>query len=106
PLNNSQNSQTAPANNENLIADDYIKQAEGLYFEGNYDEALVCLGKAVLANKFLNEAWYWRGNVLVRLQRLEEALACYDQAILIKPDNYEAWYNKAHLLGKLHRYEE
>ncbi|MEG4109446.1 tetratricopeptide repeat protein [Microcoleus sp. S13_C5] len=105
-LNNSQNSQTAPANDEKLIADDYIKQAEGLYFQGNYDEALVCLEKAVLANKFLNEAWYWRGNVLVKLQRLEEALACYDQAILIKPDNYEAWYNKASLLAKLQKYEE
>ncbi|MEG4228516.1 tetratricopeptide repeat protein [Microcoleus sp. N9_B2] len=105
-LNNSQDSQTAPASDENLIADDYIKQAEGLYFQGNYDEALVCLEKAVLANKFLNEAWYWRGNVLVKLQRLEEALACYDQAILIKPDNYEAWYNKASLLAKLQKYEE
>ncbi|MEG3931329.1 tetratricopeptide repeat protein [Microcoleus sp. T3_B1] len=105
-LNNSQKSQTAPANDEKLIADDYIKQAEGLYFQGNYDEALVCLEKAVLANKFLNEAWYWRGNVLVKLQRMEEALACYDQAILIKPDNYEAWYNKASLLGKLQKYEE
>ncbi|MEG5044656.1 tetratricopeptide repeat protein [Microcoleus sp. B4-C1] len=105
-LNNSQNSQTAPASNENLIADDYIKQAEGLYFQGNYDEALVCLEKAVLANKFLHEAWYWRGNVLIKLQRPEEALACYDQSISIKPDNYEAWYNKAHLLAKLQKYEE
>ena len=105
-LNNSPNSQTPPASDENLIADDYIKQAEGLYFQGNYDEALVCLEKAVLANKNLDEAWYWRGNVLIRLQRQEEALACYDQAISIKPDNYELWYNKAHLLGKLHRYEE
>ncbi|MEG4944605.1 tetratricopeptide repeat protein [Microcoleus sp. F4-D5] len=105
-LNNSPNSQTPPASDENLIADDYIKQAEGLYFQGNYDEALVCLEKAVLANKNLDEAWYWRGNVLIRLQRPEEALACYDQAISIKPDNYELWYNKAHLLGKLHRYEE
>ncbi|MEG4353555.1 tetratricopeptide repeat protein [Microcoleus sp. LAD1_D3] len=106
PLNNSPTSQTAPASNENLIADDYIKQAEGLYFQGNYDEALVCLEKSILANNNLEEAWYWRGNVLIRLQRPEEALACYDQAISIKPDNYELWYNKAHLLGKLHRYEE
>lgn len=106
PLNNSQNSQTAPASDENFIADDYIKQGEGLYFQGNYDEAAVCLEKAILTNNNLDEAWYWRGNVLIRLQREEEALACYDQAISIKPDNYEAWYNKAILLGKLQRYEE
>ncbi|MBD1826695.1 tetratricopeptide repeat protein [Microcoleus vaginatus GB1-A2] len=104
--NNFQNSQTAPTSDEKLIADDYIKQAEGLYFQGNYDEALVCLEKAVLANKNLDEAWYWRGNVLIRLQRLEEALACYDKAISIKPDNCEAWYNKASLLAKLQKYEE
>ncbi|WP_246276965.1 tetratricopeptide repeat protein [Microcoleus asticus] len=106
PINNSQNSQTAPASDENLIADDYIKQAEGLYFQGNYDEALVGLEKAILANKNLDEGWYWRGNVLIRLQRQEEALACYDQAILIKADHYEAWYNKATLLAKLQKYEE
>lgn len=106
-LNNSQSPPIAPASDgENLIADDDIKQAEGLYFQGNYDEALVCLEKAILANNNLAEAWYWRGNVLIRLQRHEEALACYDQAILIKPDHYEAWYNKAYLLGKLERCEE
>jgi tetratricopeptide (TPR) repeat protein len=105
-LNNSQNSQPAPPSDENFIADDYIKQGEGLYFQGNYDEAAVCFEKAILANNNLDEAWYWRGNVLIKLQRHEEALACYDQAISIKPDNYEAWYNKANLLGKLQRYEE
>jgi tetratricopeptide (TPR) repeat protein len=106
-LNNSQKLPTAPPiDGENLIADDYIKQAEGLYFQGNYDEALVCLEKAILTNNNLDEAWYWRGNVLIKLQRPEEALACYDQGISIKPDNYEVWYNKAYLLGKLHRYEE
>ncbi len=106
PLNNSQNSQTAPASDENFIADDYIKQGEGLYLQGNYHEAVVCLEKAILTNNNLDEAWYWRGNVLIKLQRQEEALACYDQAISIRPDNYEAWYNKAILLGKLQRYEE
>jgi len=105
-LNNSQNSATAPASDENMIADDYIKQGEGLYFEGNYDEAVVCFEKAILANNNLDEAWYWRGNVLIKLQRHEEALACYDQAISIKPDGWEAWYNKANLLGKLQKYEE
>ncbi|MEG4346706.1 tetratricopeptide repeat protein [Microcoleus sp. A003_D6] len=106
-LNNSQKSQTEPASEgENFIADDYIKQGEGLYFQGNYDEAVVCFEKAILANNNLDEAWYWRGNVLIKLQRQEEALACYEQAISIKPDNHEAWYNKAILLGKLHRYEE
>ncbi|MCZ0905259.1 tetratricopeptide repeat protein, partial [Microcoleus sp. HI-ES] len=63
PLNNSQNSQTAPPSDANFIADDYIKQGEGLYLQGNYDEAVVCLEKAILTNNNLDEAWYWRGNV-------------------------------------------
>ncbi|MEG5057005.1 tetratricopeptide repeat protein [Microcoleus sp. A2-C5] len=104
--NNSQNSETAPANEANMIADDYIKQGEGLYFQGNYDEAVVCFEKAILMNNNVDEAWYWRGNVLIKLQRHEEALACYDQAISMKPDCWEAWYNKANLLGKLQKCEE
>ncbi|MEG3849669.1 tetratricopeptide repeat protein [Microcoleus sp. herbarium19] len=106
-LNDSQTSQAAPVGDGgNLIADDYIKQGEGLYFQGNYDEAVVCFEKAILMNNNLDEAWYWRGNVLIKMQRQEEALACYDQAISIKSDHCEAWYNKANLLAKLHKYEE
>ena len=105
-LNDSQTSQTSLGDGENLIADDYIKQGEELYSQGNYDEAVVCFEKAILTNNNLDEAWHWRGNVLIKLQRHEEALACYDQAISIKPDNYEAWYGKANLLAKLHKYEE
>ncbi|MBE9096639.1 tetratricopeptide repeat protein [Tychonema sp. LEGE 07203] len=104
--NNSQNSETAPASQENMIADDYIKQGEGLYFQGNYDEAAVCFEKAILMNNNVDEAWYWRGNVLIKLQRYEEAIACYDQAISLKPDCWEAWYNKANLLAKLQKYQE
>ena len=106
-VNNSQPSQTSSATEgENLIADDYIKQGEGLYLQGDYDGAVVCFEKAILMNNNLDEAWYWRGNVLIKLQRPEEALACYDQAILIKPEHWEAWYNKANLLAKLQKYEE
>ncbi len=97
---------TAVSAEDKLIGDDYIKQGEGLYLEGNYDGAVVCFEKAILLNKNLDEAWYWRGNVLIKLQRQEEALACYDQAISIKPDKYEAHYNKGNLLGRLQRYSE
>jgi len=107
-LNNSEQSEVASvaSNQDNLIADDYIKQGEELYFQGKYDEAVVCFEKAILTNNNLDNAWYWRGNVLVKLQRHEEAIACYDQAISIKSDHYEAWYHKANLLGKLQKYEE
>jgi tetratricopeptide (TPR) repeat protein len=89
-----------------LSADDYIKQGEALYSEHNYDEAVVCFEKAILLNNNLDKAWYWRANVLIKLQRHEEAIACYDQAISIKSDRYESWYYKAHLLVRLQRYEE
>lgn len=91
---------------DKLIADDYIKQGEALYIQGNYEEAMTCFDKAILLNQNIDEAWYWRGNVLVKMQRLEEAIASYEQAISIKPDRHEAWYNKANLLSRLQRYEE
>ena len=108
PSNNSPDSEVASVSSEdnNLIADDYIKQGEGLYFQGKYEEAVVCFEKAILTNNNLDMAWYWRGNVLIKLQKYEEASACYDQAISIKSNNYEAWYHKANLLGKLQKYEE
>ncbi|MDF0554162.1 tetratricopeptide repeat protein [Kamptonema sp. UHCC 0994] len=91
---------------ETLIADDYIKQGEALYFEGRYQEALVSFEKAILMNADIDEAWYNRGNVLVKVQRLEEAIACYDQAIGLNRDYYEAWYNRGNVLMRLQRYEE
>lgn len=108
PIDNSQQQQSEPAagSEDKLIADDYIKQGEALYLEGNYEEAAVRFEKAILLNNNIDEAWYWRGNALIKLQRQEEAIACYERAISIKPDRYEFWYNKANLLGKLQRYEE
>lgn len=91
---------------ENWIADDYIKQGEGLYYEQNYARAVVCFEKAIFLNDNLDQAWYWCGNVLIKLQRHAEAIACYDQAISRKSDRYESWYYKAHLLVRLQRYEE
>ncbi|MGL5059390.1 MAG: tetratricopeptide repeat protein [Microcoleus sp.] len=97
---------TAAKSEDKLIADDYIKQGESLYIQGNYEGALSCFDKSILLNQNIDEAWYWRGNVLIKLERPEEAIASYEQAISIKPDRYEAWYNKANLLGKLQRYAE
>ncbi|HLO49011.1 MAG TPA: tetratricopeptide repeat protein [Kamptonema sp.] len=91
---------------ETLIADDYVKQGEALYFEGHYEEALISFEKAILMNSDIDRAWYNRGNVLVKVQRLEEAIACYDQAIGLNRENYEAWYNRGNALIRLQRYEE
>ena len=91
---------------ENLIADDHVKQGEAFYLEGRYEEALISFEKAILMNADLDYAWYNRGNVLVKVQRLEEAIACYDQAIGINRQHYEAWYNRANVLMRLQRYEE
>ncbi len=91
---------------ENLIADDHVKQGEAFYLEGRYEEALISFEKAILMNADLDSAWYNRGNVLVKVQRLEEAIACYDQAIGLNRQHYEAWYNRANVLMRLQRYEE
>jgi tetratricopeptide (TPR) repeat protein len=91
---------------ENLIADDHLKQGEALYLECRYQEALISFEKAILMNADLDAAWYHRGNVLVKVQRLEEAIACYDQAIGLNRQHSEAWYNRANVLMRLQRYEE
>ncbi|MEL7038106.1 MAG: tetratricopeptide repeat protein [Cyanobacteria bacterium J06592_8] len=90
----------------NFIADDYLKQAEGLANEQRYPEALSALKKATQMNPNLEEAWYSQGNILVRLSRYTEALSAYEKVVEIHPDKYEAWYNRGNVLVKLKKYSE
>jgi tetratricopeptide (TPR) repeat protein len=91
---------------ENTIADDYIKQGEGLLFEGRYQEAIAACDKAIALNPSLSQAWYQRGNALFKLQRFAESIASYDKAIALNPTKYDFWYNRARSFVKLQRYEE
>ncbi|WP_392530742.1 tetratricopeptide repeat protein [Nostoc sp. C117] len=87
-----------------------------------YQEALRCLNKTLTLtsvwfadykpddlkkhNQGIAFIWYFKGNVLENLGRLEEAIAAYDQAISINPEYHEVCYNRGLALISLGRLEQ
>ena len=53
-----------------------------------------------------SDAWFNKGNSLVKLERHEEAIECFDKAIRLNPEDYDAWHNKGSSLAQLERHEE
>jgi protein O-GlcNAc transferase len=73
--------------------------------EGRDQDALDQI-EAALAIQPNAEALATRGNILIRLQRLDDALASFDQAIAEKPDYAEALYNRGNCRQYLGRTED
>lgn len=74
-----------------------------LYFaDENYPQALLSFDQALkIKPKIFYKAWYYRGNALVRLGRVEEAIISYDQALKFNPDDQQSWFNRGVALGNL-----
>ena len=74
--------------------------------EGRDQEALTEIEAALAIQPHAAEALATKGNILIRLQRLDDALACFDQAIAKKPDYAEALYNRGNCRQYLGRPED
>ena len=74
--------------------------------QGENQEALGEIAAALAIKPDSPEALATRGNILIKLDRLEEALESFDQAIALKPDYAEALYNRGNCRQYLNRYEE
>jgi tetratricopeptide (TPR) repeat protein len=76
---------------------------------GLYEEALVCVERALELKDDCREAWYNRGNILVKLRHEEEAIASYDRVLALEPDReYWVWSSlgRGNVLFRLGRYKE
>lgn len=74
---------------------------------GNFGESEKLFNNAIELNgQNLHKAYYNKGNLLKKLDRIEEALNCYEKATLKKPDYGMAWFNWGDLLCKIHKYHE
>src|ERR1700733_3836949 len=73
--------------------------------EGRDQDALDQI-EAALAIQPNAETLATRGNILIRLQRLDDALASLDQAIAEKPDYAEALYNRGNCRQYLGQHED
>lgn len=68
-------------------------------FDGREEEALNAFKKAIEIEPNAYEAWYGKGAVLNKLNKLQDALAAHEQAIKIEP-NYQPSINEIQQLKK------
>jgi protein O-GlcNAc transferase len=74
--------------------------------QGQYDEAIPLLHKAVKANPSDVTARAHHAHALMAAQRFDEALAGYDRLLAAQPDNFEALYNRGVILSQQQQFEE
>jgi tetratricopeptide (TPR) repeat protein len=77
-----------------------------LYSLGRLDDAIASYDKAVEFKPDEDEAWYNRGNALVRFGRLDDAIASYNKVVELNPDKDKAWHNLGFTLYKLGKYQD
>jgi protein O-GlcNAc transferase len=73
---------------------------------GNHVESVRQIDLALKINPKAAYAHNNRGNILMKLQRLDEALASFDKAIALKPDSAEAFNNRGNALQELNRLDD
>lgn len=89
----------------NFTSSDYFKQANALFFESRYEEAITTYERALQLNPDLYEAWYGKASTLMILQRYAEAVVAYQQAHRLKPESYETLTGLGSALMKAQHYE-
>ncbi len=89
-----------------LTTDDYLKQGDAFFFEGNYREAIRSYDEVIKGQEDSFLAWSSRGWALRRMGKFEEALQSYEKATQIDPNNHIGWYGLGNVLRELERFDE
>ncbi|MES2472916.1 MAG: tetratricopeptide repeat protein [Pseudomonadota bacterium] len=74
--------------------------------QGQFDEALTLLGKAVKRSPGDIAVLTHYGHAQLAALQFEPALATYDRILSVQPDHFEALYNRGVILSQLQRFEE
>ena len=81
-------------------------EANRLYREGRYEDALKLYRDILDRNAGLPQIQFNAGNCLFHLERYDEAVTAFKEAVRLKPDFFEAYTNLANAFSKLRRFEE
>jgi tetratricopeptide (TPR) repeat protein len=81
-------------------ANDYLKQGDFYYDQGNCTQAIVAYTKAIQLNSLFAQAYNNRAYVNMRLRNYEDALADLNKALQINPNYVNALMNR----GDIHNY--
>jgi len=91
---------------ESADARAHLLKGYRLHRQKSYNEALAELNKALEIDPRNAEAYYWRGQTLVNLGRLEQGEGDFKAAVKHKPDYAEAYDHLGWLASKQGRVEE
>lgn len=90
-----------------------INQADASFLEGlrltqkaDYTGAIAQYDYALELLPSRYQIWYYRGQVLARLQRYQEALISYNKALEIQFRYPQAWFRRGNVLFNLQQYED
>ena len=68
------------------------------YFaQGNYSDAIDCLGKAAKINPLLMKTWFILGCAYMRTENWEEAKTAFGRCVMIDEEDGESWNNLANV---------
>lgn len=87
-------------------AAEYVKEAEALIEDGEYEKALEKCELAVKEDPTFAAAYFNRGDCLFFTDEYERAIEDYDKAIELDPNHAEAYWSRALALSALERYDE
>lgn len=76
-----------------------------LTLQGDHEEALKSIDRAIEADKKNGIAYSNKGNILLDLGRPEDAINCYRKAIQFAPTYSEAYSNLGNAYQKIHQYD-
>ena len=83
----------------------HLRSGHSLYRKKIYRKALQEFGKAIELDPDNYRAYFWRGRVHIKTNRLKEATADFQKVIDLKPDYGEAYDNLGWIHLKLEEYD-
>ena len=83
-----------------------VQQAEKLYQDGRYQEAIAVCNQVLRDNPKNVEAYYRRGMAYYRLQKYDQALADLEKAIGLDPKHSRSYNGRGGVFYSLKRYQE
>lgn len=93
----------APGPAEGASPKEWQDQFDRFYAREQYDQALLCIERALSLDQNDAEAWCSKGLALGRINRTDAALVCYEKALRIDPMYVDAWFAEGLELDRLDR---
>ena len=81
------------SNEENI--NDLFEQGKSYYEDGDYEESIKCLSKAVELNPENASNWHWLGTSYNQNCNYEEAIRCLKRVVELEPNDADNWYSLA-----------